>query len=309
MIDLKAMDTQSMAFSILLGGAHKLSMGVMPMKCAWESFVKQLPLWMREKVDKLGNSNLRELRMRINAPPELVLQGRSVFLDRNVSREDIEFSINLATKYSPWASESVANGYITIPGGHRIGLCGIVTSSGQSIKGFSSVSSICIRISRDFPGIAKSAAVSGSILIIGKPGSGKTTFLRDLVRQISKNEGSRVVVVDERHEIFPYAGGVLCFGTNARVDVIAGCSKAYGIETALRNMTPTMIAVDEITARTDSDAMIQSIGCGVSLLATAHASCVEDLKARPIYRLLQEYAVFDTVVILHSDMTWHMEKM
>ena len=278
------------------------------MKCAWESFIRLIPLWMREKVEILEKDDLRELRLRINAPPELVFAEKSLFLQRNVSHEDIDFSINLATKYSPWSSDSIADGFITTAGGHRIGLSGTILPGRESKNGFSSITSICFRISRDFPGIAKDAAVDGSILIIGKPGAGKTTFLRDLIRQISAREGNRIAVVDERYEIFPIVNNGFCFDTGVRIDVIAGCSKAFGIETVLRNMTPTAIAVDEITAHSDADAILHSIGCGVSLLATAHAASFEELKKRPIYHLLLQNAVFQTFIILHTDMTWHMEQ-
>lgn len=278
------------------------------MKCAWESFVNLLPLWMRDTVDKLGKNNLRELRMRINAPPELVFGDQSIFLERFVRREDISFLINLATQYSPWASETVEAGYITIPGGHRIGLCGSVISGNDIQRKFKIVTSLCIRISRDFPGIAKKAAVDGSVLIIGKPGSGKTTFLRDLIRQLSLLDKNRIAVVDERNELFPTVNGAFCFDTGVRVDVLSGGNKAFGVESVLRNMTPTVIAVDEITAEADTNALLHSAGCGVSFLATAHASNIKDLQSRPIYRTLIDFALFEHLVVLEPDMSWHIER-
>ena len=278
------------------------------MKCAWDSFINLIPLWMRESVNRIGRDALRELRMRINAPPELVMTGKSVFLTRRTTREDIDFTINLATQYSPWSSETVREGFITVPGGHRFGLCGIIMHDHRNAHVFSTVTSLCIRIARDFPGIAKSAAFDGSVLIIGRPGCGKTTFLRDLVRQISIQRGCRVAVVDERQEVFPIAGNAYCFDTGETVDVLSGCSKAVGIQMVLRTMTPSVIAVDEITAQVDADALIHSIGCGVSLLATAHASSVEDLRRRNIYRPLLEQNIFQFVVLLNRDATWRVER-
>ena len=274
------------------------------MICAWESFLTILPLWMRDTVDRLGKRSLRELRMRINAPPELVLADKSIFMERSVRREDFSVVINQATKYSPWASETVTDGYITIPGGHRIGLCGSVIS-GHTFK---SITSVCIRISRDFPGIAKKAAADGSLLIIGSPGSGKTTFLRDLIRQRSVQQNDRIAVVDERYEIFPTVDGAFCFDTGTRVDVYSGGSKAVGVDAVLRNMTPNVIAVDEISAVDDTNLLLQSAGCGVSFIATAHAGSVEDLQRRPIYRKLLDYALFQNLIILMPDMTWKMER-
>ena len=274
------------------------------MICAWEPFLTILPLWMRDTVDRLGKRSLRELRMRINAPPELVLADKSIFMERSVRREDFSVVINLATKYSPWASETVTDGYITIPGGHRIGLCGSVIS-GHTFK---SITSVCIRISRDFPGIAKKAAADGSLLIIGSPGSGKTTFLRDLIRQRSVQQNDRIAVVDERYEIFPTVDGAFCFDTGTRVDVYSGGSKVVGVDAVLRNMTPNVIAVDEISAVDDTNLLLQSAGCGVSFIATAHAGSVEDLQRRPIYRKLLDYALFQNLIILMPDMTWKMER-
>lgn len=276
------------------------------MICAWESFLNILPLWMRDRVDRLGKNSLRELRMRINSPPELVFADKSVFMERSVRHEDFSFLINLATKYSPWASETVTSGYITISGGHRIGLCGCVVSGYDSRCKFKSITSVCIRISRDFPGIAQKVKEAGSLLIIGSPGSGKTTFLRDLIRQRSMQHNDRVAVVDERYEIFPTVDGIFCFDTGSRVDVLSGGSKANGVVSVLRNMTPNVIAVDEISAVDDTNLLLQSAGCGVSFLATAHAGCVEDLQRRPIYRKLLDYALFQNLIILRTDMSWEM---
>ena len=277
------------------------------MKCAWEYFIRVLPLWMRAKVDELGRNHLQELRLRINSPPELVFSDRSDFLSRHVTNEDISYCINLATKYSPWTSETLSEGYITIQGGHRIGICGSLVPGGK--HSYSVITSICIRISRDFHGIAKGAATDGSILLIGKPGSGKTTFLRDLVRQISCKEQNRVAVVDERHEIFPFADGSFCFDTGPKVDILAGCNKEKGMEMVLRSMTPTTIAVDEISAASDADVIRKCIGCGVSLLATAHATDFEELEKRPIYKLLLDCAAFQTLILLHADRSRRWECM
>lgn len=278
------------------------------MRCAWDQFVNILPLWMRNRVDEIGRNSLQELRLRINSPPELVFQDKSVFLKRCVIKEDIQFCVNLATQYSPWASETVSSGFISIPGGHRIGLCG-ATIPGREGKGFRSITSICIRISRDYIGIAKGADVEGSLLIIGAPGAGKTTFLRDIIRQLSEKDRTRIAVVDERFEIFPCIEDVFCYNIGPRVDILSGCNKSAGIEMVLRTMTPTVIAVDEITSSADAEAVLHCVGCGVSLIATAHAAHLEELSARPVYKKLIKQSVFQTVVILNTNRTWKMERI
>ena len=144
------------------------------MRCAWEAFINLLPIHMRKNVDKLGSESLQELRLRINQPPELIMPNGSQFLSEPVVKEDITFCVNAASRYSPWTAATSAQGYITAPGGHRIGLCGNATVVDGTMKGITDISSLCLRVARDFPGVADKAAIcSGSILILGKPGSGK----------------------------------------------------------------------------------------------------------------------------------------
>ncbi len=280
------------------------------MRCAWRSFIDLLPPWMRDFVDKQGRDALQELRLRVNAPPLLKLKDKTIAMSRSVTSEDLIFCVNLVTKYSPWSVSTASKCYFTAPGGHRVGLCGVVAvSNGQAI-GVRNVTSLCIRIARDFPGIAKEISnISGSVLILGKPGSGKTTLLRDYIRLLSTNHNDSVTVVDERQEIFPYFGGTFCFETGLNTDVISGCDKAMGIEAALRNTGPSIIAVDEITAADDCTALLRAGWCGVDLIATAHAGSRKDLFTRPVYRPIVESNLFDHLLIMHPDKSWHIERM
>lgn len=273
------------------------------MTCAWKELLAVLPIWVRKEVDSLGSESLQELRLRINSPPELVLSGESIFLNRSISQEDMNYTINAASRYSPWAAASSAKGFITVAGGHRIGLCGEAVVQQGTVTAIKNVTSLCIRVARDFPGIAATAAkLKGSIIILGAPGWGKTTLLRDLIRQLEKTE--KICAVDERQELFPKE--LLC---GVRVDVLSGCSKQDGIPMLIRTMGPSCIAVDEITDTKDAVSLLHAANCGVRLLATAHAVSLSDFRQREVYRPLFEHNVFDTFLVLKKDKTFTVERM
>ena len=206
---------------------------------------------------------------------------------------------SILSRYSPWAAETVARGYITAPGGHRIGICGTAIVRNGVFSGIRELQSLCIRVARDHPGIAGGIPISGNILILGAPGWGKTTLLRDLCRRIGENH--LISVLDERSELFPEGlpGG-------KRLDILTGCPRDQGIDMLLRTMGPEYIAMDEITTRTDCEALLTAANCGVKLLATAHAASWEDYKNRPVYASL--HGIFDTLVMLKPDNTYTLER-
>jgi len=139
--------------------------------------------------------------------------------------------------------------------------------------------------------------------VIGVNGTGKTTLMRDLIRQRSKR-GMHIAVADERGELFP--GGF--FQTGNYTDIMSGCPKALAVEILLRTMGPDCIAVDEITAPEDCNALIQAANCGVSLLATAHGASLEDFRCRSVYKPLIKERIFSYIVLMHSDKSWHLER-
>lgn len=273
------------------------------MICAWNEFLAILPPHLRQEVDRLGKEQGRELRLRLGRPPSLRLADAMVTIGRPTISEDLSFVVNTACRYSPWTAESAASGYITAPGGHRIGICGEAIQQQGRMAGFRSLRSLNIRIARDFPGIAAPLKhLRGNILIMGSPGSGKTTLLRDLIKQRSARE--TVAVVDERGELFPQG-----ISESAAADVITGCSKSQGIDAVLRTMGPDTIAVDEITAAEDCDALLQACWCGVEVLATLHGRDASDLAGRAVYKPILVSKLFQNLVILRKDQSFRIERM
>ena len=271
------------------------------MRCAWEKLLSALPPDTARQLDARDREAAREIRLRLGAPPEVYLGSSRKELCGPVSREDLKYTLNLASQYSPWCAASLAQGYLTAPGGHRIGVCGEgIFRQGQT-QGFRSIRSLCIRVARDFPGIGAGTEAAPT-LIVGAPGWGKTTLLRDLSRQISKQE--TVSVVDERGELFPEG-----FETGRHMDILTGVPKPQGVEMVLKTMGPAYIAVDEITSEADSLAVLQAANCGVGLLATVHGAGLSDLRQRPMYRRLLEAGVFRQILVLSRDQSYRRERV
>ncbi len=277
------------------------------MTCAWKELLCLLPACLRAEVDRSYRDDLQEVRLRLGLPPQLITGSRRTNLGRPVTAEDLKQAVNMACRYSPWTASGANQGYITAPGGHRVGLCGDAAVQSGSMTGFRALRSVNIRVARDFPGIARKLAErGGNLLIIGRPGCGKTTFLRDLARELSKKE--TVCVVDERGELFPISAGLSCFSPG-NVDVLTGCSKAQGLEAVVRTMSPDTAAVDEITAEADSKAMLEAGFCGVRLLDTAHAGSRGEFLRRPVYKPLVQSGLFETLVVMQPDKSWQMERI
>lgn len=241
--------------------------------------------------------DVRELRLRLGQRPRLVTGQGFREPEGAVSDEELRFIVNAASRYSPWSAQSIAEGYLTAPGGHRLGLCG--QGAGQTLR---EITSICLRVARDYAGIAAGLPMEGNLLILGAPGSGKTTLLRDYIRQRARR--SAVAVVDERREIFP--GG---FDRSGSIDILSGVAKDRGMDMVLRSMSPRVIALDEITCSDDCAALIRAAWCGVELVATAHAGSLRDLKERQVYRPLLDTGLFSRVVILDRAQCWHIREV
>lgn len=250
-----------------------------------------------QRLRKDDYCDVREIRLRLGSPPKLVTGTGIRTLDGPVGEGELQFPINAASRYSPWNAESLKAGYLTAPGGHRIGICGE-----GSDHGFRTVTSVCIRVARDVSGIAAWLPTQENLLLLGPPGSGKTTLLRDLIRQVSRKD--QVAVVDERRELFPEG-----FRRGEHTDVLSGIPKPRGIDMVLRSMGPEVIAMDEVTGSGDCDALLRAGWCGVRLLATAHASSVRDLVQRQIYAPLVRTGLFSRAAVLDRGQNWHLEEV
>ncbi|MBQ3986431.1 MAG: stage III sporulation protein AB [Oscillospiraceae bacterium] len=272
-----------------------------------------LPHNLRERARELKReerASCEEFRLRLGYPASVVMpEGERSIGGDPVTKRELGFVLEAATGASVHsASSRLAEGFITAKGGFRVGLCGAVGLSGGEPGGFTSVSSAAIRISREHKGacvpIIDSVYSGGEVrstLIISPPGGGKTTLLRDLVRYISDAAGGpRVGLCDERSEIAAFFEGEPTMDVGRRTDVLDGCPKARAVSMLLRSMNPGVIAIDEITAEEDAEAMTRAAHCGVKLIATAHAASRTELAERPIYRALLASGVFEELIIIRK---------
>ena len=245
-----------------------------------------------------------EFRLRTGLPPAVLTpEGERGIVQRAVTVRDLDSLLEAATRASAHtALESVAAGFVTVRGGCRVGLCGTVSESEGRILTIRRLSSAVIRIPREVKGCAGGiypALTDGGFrdtLIISPPGAGKTTLLRELVRMLSSTY--RVGLLDERGEVAGVWEGVPLFDVGPQTDVLTGADKRRGALMLLRSMNPQILAMDEITARGDLDALRTAAGCGVWLLATAHAFDRQDMLRRELYREILNCGIFERVVVI-----------
>ena len=261
-------------------------------------------------------AKLQEIRLRIGRPLIAVASGRECYFDAEgapcaitesftPTRQDIEKTVSLISNFSMYAfAEELRGGYITVPGGHRVGLCGRVITENGVIKTIRNLSALNFRMAHEIKGCADPVMsyIIGEdgvrhTMIISPPCCGKTTLLRDIIRQIS-NAGQTVSVVDERSEIAGCYMGVPQNDVGARTDVLDGCPKAAGILLLLRAMSPKVVAVDEIGHAADAAAIDEAYGAGIRLICTVHGRDINDVRNRPHIAELIAKKIFARYIVL-----------
>lgn len=276
-----------------------------------------------EKI-KIDFGHVQEIRLRVQAPLMLIYENKEFYVSRDgklslnkelpyiVTKNELRETMEYISNYSLYAyEEELRQGFITIQGGHRVGLAGKVILEQNMVKSMKYISFINIRISHEIKGCANKIMPyvikekqMKHTLIISPPRCGKTTLLRDMVRQISNgteyHSGMVVGVVDERSEIGACYMGIPQNDLGIRTDVLDCCPKAIGMLMLIRSMSPQVIAVDEIGSREDIEAIAYVINCGCKLIATVHGTSIEDIKNKPILGELLEENIFERFVILNN---------
>ncbi len=269
-------------------------------------------------------SCLEEIRLRPMRPLMLVINNEDFMLTHDgklttqyisayiVTKEDICKTFHFISQCSVYSfEEELKNGYITISGGHRIGFSGQVLIENGEIRTIKHISGFNIRIAKEVIGAADEVlpfiVEKGKVLntlIISPPKAGKTTLLRDIVRQLSsgvdslKIQGFNIGLVDERSEIACCYEGIAQNDVGIRTDVLNGCPKAKGIMLLLRSMSPDIIATDEIGRNEDAMAIEEAINAGVAIITTAHGLDFDDIRKRPTIKKIINRRFFDRYIIL-----------
>ncbi len=269
-----------------------------------------------KQLDQTVFSKIEEIRLRVHKPLEVIAAGLPHYPRYRgdvyvVTREEAKYVLNQLSQYSIYAfEEELRRGFITIKGGHRVGLAGKVILEKGHVKTLRDISSFNIRIARQAIGSAEplvSKIYEGrwcNTLLIGPPQTGKTTLLRDLARIVSKGFDKRKIpalkvgIVDERSEIAASLHGVPQLELGARVDVLDGCPKAEGMMMLIRSMSPDVLIVDEIGRKEDVLAVQEALHAGVKVMTTAHGYSLEEIEKRPSLKPLFEMNAFERCIEL-----------
>lgn len=278
-----------------------------------EEIYKVLPISMLEKIKKIGSTtNITEIRLRVGRNILLVTSDVEVEVDYIVNLKDMLDILVKVSKNSIYAIQNeINNGFVVINGGHRIGICGEVVIENGKIKNIKNINSMNIRVARQLIGVADKVMPyivnNGNVqntIIISPPGCGKTTILRDIVRQISSGvkildfKGKNVGLVDERGEIAAVSLGIPNLDVGLRTDIMSNVPKSIGMQMLVRSMGIDVIATDEIGGKEDFEAIKYANSSGVNLVFTMHGNDISDVyKKEEIKKLLND-GIFSVAIIL-----------
>ena len=282
---------------------------------ALRGILNYMPQGIRRYMFNINLTEAYEIRMRLGKPLTIYFTDGCYYLSRHgiltqdessavkVTRANIEEALEIASKSSVYSIEDeICQGYITINGGNRIGICGNVVIKDGRITFLKDVSALNYRLTSEVTGASDKIAdkvikngVVRNTLIISPPGAGKTTMLRDIARRISY-AGFNVSIVDERREIAAVNEGKTPFDLGPFTDVLSGAPKAEGMLMVLRAMAPDVIVTDEIGKLCDAEAIEKIINSGVKIITTVHGRNLFQIKRRQ--ELAGAMRFFETVITL-----------
>lgn len=264
------------------------------------------PREVRDEMELLLPGELREIRVRAGQPTAFITASRTALLSWQPDPRQVEALAEALSGHSLYArADETRQGYITLRGGHRMGLCGHVSGSGA----LADIGSLCIRIAGQWPGCAdmllplcRESGVAQSLLLIGPPGSGKTTLLRDLARQLSAGNGAmQTAVIDERGELAACVHGVPQLDIGCTADVLDGLSKPAAVAWLIRAMAPQLLVTDELSGPEDASAVLDAMACGAAVLTSVHGVGLREVAARPALAGLMARRVFAHYVVLSGE--------
>lgn len=271
-------------------------------------FKRLFPPKLIESVGNLINRDtLQELRIKAEKPCIFNLDNKEIVSDYIVSKEDVKYILQRISNFSLYAfEEDIKQGFITIKGGHRVGLAGECVIEGKKIKTIKNITSLNVRICREIIGCSKSVikyifnnSRVKNTLIISPPKCGKTTILRDIARELSDG-GKKVAIVDERSEIAACYEGIPQMSLGIRVDVLDNCLKSEGMMMAIRSLSPEVIICDEIGTLSDVESLVMAFNSGVNIVTTVHGFTIEDFLNRKVFNEINENNILERIIVLSN---------
>ena len=262
---------------------------------------------LRKEINVNNYKILEEIRIRVNRPIILKFNNEDKKIDYIVTTEDILRILECITESSIYSyQKQICEGYITLRGGHRVGISGNIVVENNKVININYIYSLNFRIAKEIIGVANNIASQiynngkiGNTLIISSPGAGKTTILRDLIRILSKYK--TIGVVDERGEIAGMYKNIPQNDIGLQVDILNNIPKSIGMKMLIRSMAPDIICADEIGTKEDIEAIKYAVTSGVKGIFTAHGDSIDDIKQNPILKELIESNLIENIIILHKN--------